>query len=108
NKDGVIDAAEVGSESAAKNCITVGASESVRPNIRSTYGDIRPASFPKAPIHDDPMANNADGMAAFSNRVPTQEGRIKPDVVAPGTSILSTHSRKAPAPSSPIFGTSND
>lgn len=31
-------------------------------------------------------------MAAFSSRGPTDDGRIKPDVVAPGTWILSTYS----------------
>jgi serine protease AprX len=106
NGDGVVDAAQVGSESAAKNCITVGASESLRRDIQRTYGSIRPTFFPKAPIHDDPMANHPEGMAAFSSRGPTQEGRIKPDVVAPGTSILSTHSRNAPT--STTFGTSTD
>lgn len=105
--DGSVDPAEIGSESAAKNCITVGASESNRPNIERTYGSIRPVDFPKPPIHDDPMANNPEGMAAFSSRGPTQEGRFKPDVVAPGTSILSTHSRNAPPPPT-LFGTSSD
>jgi len=32
-------------------------------------------------------------MAAFSSRGPVQNGRNKPDVVAPGTAILSTRSR---------------
>ncbi|KAI4259222.1 MAG: hypothetical protein L6R42_004688 [Xanthoria sp. 1 TBL-2021] len=32
-------------------------------------------------------------VAVFSNRGPTKEGRIKPDVMAPGTAILSTASR---------------
>ena len=110
NGDGVVDAAQIGSESAAKNCITVGASESVRREVHPTfptYGSLRPGDFPKPPIHDDQMANNADGMAAFSSRGPTQEGRFKPDVVAPGTSIFSTHSRNAPAAKS-TFGTSSD
>jgi len=105
--DGLIDPAEVGSESAAKNCITVGASESDRPDIDSTYGDLRADRFPKAPIHDDLMATHPEGMAAFSSRGPTQERRFKPDVVAPGTSILSTHSRKAPSAST-FFGSSSD
>ena len=110
NSNGVVDPKSVGSQSAAKNCITVGASESLRPRIKATfvtYGDVRPSSFPVNPLKTDPMANNAAGMAAFSCRGPTQEKRIKPDVVAPGTSILSTHSRAA-APAQPLFGTSSD
>jgi len=110
NADGRVDPAEVGSEAAAKNCITVGASESVRREIEPdfpTYGSLNPSDFPKPPIHDDPVADNADGMAGFSSRGPTQEGRFKPDVVAPGTSILSTHSRNAPA-ADHAFGTSSD
>jgi serine protease AprX len=107
NADGVVDPAQVGSESAAKNCVTVGASESDRRNIEGTYGSLRPIDFPRAPIHDDPMANHPEGMAAFSSRGPTRERRFKPDVVAPGTSILSTHSRHA-APASNLFGSSSD
>jgi hypothetical protein len=107
NGDGVIDPTSVGSESAAKNCITVGASESNRPEVKATYGSLRPSSFPASPITSDAMANNPEGMAAFSSRGPTKEGRFKPDVVAPGTSILSTRSRKAlNVPT--VFGTSSD
>ena len=43
----------VGSQSAAKNCITVGASESLRPKIKATfvtYGDVRPSDFPTNPL----------------------------------------------------------
>jgi serine protease AprX len=40
------------------------------------------------------MADNAEGLAAFSSRGPTAEKRLKPDVVAPGTAILSTRSQK--------------
>jgi subtilisin family serine protease len=39
------------------------------------------------------VANNPDGIVAFSSRGPTRDGRIKPDVVAPGTFVLSTRSR---------------
>ncbi len=48
--------------------------------------------FTANPIADDPTAGNAQQMAAFSSRGPTDDGRIKPDVVAPGTWILSTYS----------------
>ena len=104
--NGVIDAGEIGSESAAKNCITVGASESNREN-GETYGALRHASFPANPIAGDKIADHPDGMAAFSSRGPTKEGRIKPDVVAPGTCILSTRSRAAVSVPT-VFGTSSD
>jgi subtilisin family serine protease len=38
------------------------------------------------------MADNPDHVAAFSSRGPTRDNRIKPDVVAPGTFILSARS----------------
>ena len=77
----------------AKNCITVGASENLRPEFSDTYGAWWPQDFPANPIKSDKMADDAEGMVAFSSRGPTADGRIKPDVVAPGTFILSTRSR---------------
>jgi len=59
------------------------------------------------PIHGDPMADNPEGMAAFSSRGLTLEGRLKPDVVAPGTSILSTRSRHVQHVPT-VFGVSAD
>ena len=38
------------------------------------------------------MADDPDQVVAFSSRGPTADGRMKPDVVAPGTWILSTKS----------------
>jgi serine protease AprX len=111
NGDGIIDLAQIGSQSAAKNCITVGASEShrgddVQPTY-PTYGSIDPVDFSVAPIHDDAMADHPEGLAAFSSRGPTQDGRYKPDLVAPGTSILSTNSRAA-LTTDTRFGSSSD
>ncbi|KAL2812561.1 peptidase S8/S53 domain-containing protein [Aspergillus cavernicola] len=102
----VIDLAQIGAHAAAKNCITVGASESDQGNPR-TYHSAWPSRYPMPPIRNDPMADNANGMAAFSSRGPTKEGRIKPDVVAPGTSILSARSRASSLPASNIWGTSS-
>ncbi len=68
----------VGSPGTAKNVLTVGASENLHPDI-------------DAEISDDP-----DTMAYFSSRGPTSDGRIKPDVVAPGTSVLSTRAEQVP------------
>ena len=61
-------------------------------NTIFTYGAPWPDSFPVNPLRDDPSAGNAEQMAAFSSRGPTTDGRIKPDVVAPGTWTLSGYS----------------
>jgi hypothetical protein len=95
NSNGVIDPDSIGSPGTAKNCVTVGASENNRPNGSTpTPGlDINwtdwnwPALGAAGHVSDD-----AEGMAAFSSRGPTDDGRIKPDVVAPGTNVLSTRS----------------
>lgn len=104
--NGTVEPGSIGSEAAAKNCITVGASESKRIDFDHSYGEYWPDSFPTAPIASDRQADNPEGMAAFSSRGPTREKRIAPDVVAPGTCILST--RSSLAPQSNDFGTSPD
>jgi hypothetical protein len=103
--NGVVDAGQIGAQNGAKNCITIGASESQR-EFAPSYNDYWGSDFPANPIADDQQANDPDGMVAFSSRGPTQEGRIKPDVVAPGTCILSTRSGDASA--SDVFGHSDD
>jgi hypothetical protein len=65
----------------AKNVITVGASESYRPEgvDSCTYNGQEPMG------PDD--ANNTLDIARFSSGGPTFDGRAKPDIVAPGTHI---------------------
>ena len=112
NSDGVIDNDSIGAPGTAKNVITVGASENQRSdnypcdtsltytacatqggvNSIFTWGSAWPADYPANPIKDDVSANSVWQMAAFSSRGPTDDGRIKPDVVAPGSWILSTYS----------------
>ena len=46
------------------------------------------------PIFSDHVSNHPEGMAAFSSRGPCLDGRYKPDIVAPGTNILSTRSSR--------------
>ncbi|OAL33202.1 hypothetical protein AYO20_07519 [Fonsecaea nubica] len=67
--------AQIGAEAAAKNCITVGA----------TNND----------VHD------ADQLFEDSSCGPTREGRIKPDVVAPGIRLLSANSAHKGHPEEP-------
>ena len=89
----------------AKNCLTVGASESQRPLPATIHidpnlqdNDSNPAT-PKVNVPLQlPMgtqADNPDDIAGFSSRGPTNDtgdSRIKPDLVAPGTFILSCRS----------------
>ncbi len=91
--DGKINPMSVTAPGTAKNCITVGACENRRPNFNSqTYGAWWPQDFPVAPFRGNSMADDSDTVVAFSSRGPTGDGRVKPDVVAPGTYILSTRS----------------
>jgi serine protease AprX len=95
NSDGVVDPNSVNPPATAKNCISVGASENNRPDQTMTYGKRFSKSnrFPVDPINSDLMADNSEGMAAFSSRGPVANSRNKPDVVAPGTFVLSARSR---------------
>jgi serine protease AprX len=93
NSDGLIDAQSISPPGTAKNCITVGACENERPDKTLTYGQGWHTSFRASPIASDRVADNPDGIVAFSSRGPTRDQRIKPDVVAPGSYILSTRSR---------------
>src|SRR5215204_5403475 len=109
-------------EATAKNVLTVGAVE----NVRSNDGDpttyrvssappATPGGCPPVPLpYANPAWNalaggaalgftqsdNAGQLALFSNRgqVQASGGRIKPDLVAPGTNILSLRSTQQPAP----------
>jgi hypothetical protein len=99
--DGVVDTDSIGSPGTAKNCITVGASENYRPDYQyeypasmcissPTWNWFDNCSFSTSPVASDLLANNANGIGAFSSRGPCDDGRIKPDLVAPGIAIIST------------------
>ena len=94
DKDGVVDPGSVTPPSTCKNGICVGASENYR-NLSPTYGSSWPDDFSAAPISTDKIAQTKtpQGIVAFSARGPTADGRIKPDIVAPGSFIISTRSR---------------
>ncbi|MDP4181671.1 MAG: S8 family serine peptidase [Bacillota bacterium] len=70
----------INSPGAAKNCITVGAVENYRPYMKLYQGSS--------------VSDNPDESVFFSSRG-CVDGRIKPDVVAPGTYIASTLSSAA-------------
>lgn len=88
-----IDQGSVTSPGTAKNCLTVGASENDRNGqFPDTYGDWWPGEFPFDPIKSNGMVDSINDIAAFSSRGPCEDNRRKPDVLAPGTFILSTRS----------------
>ena len=93
---GKVEPSNLTSPGTAKNAITVGASESYRPKAEGWGGyasnPYQAAGFFGEPIASDEMSDNINGMAAFSSRGPTQDGRTKPDLAAPGTNIISNRS----------------
>ena len=86
--DGVADAGSAGSPATAKNALAVGAAEG-RGAATRVWRDSWPEDFAVQPIALDPMAqaDGPQGMAAFSGRGPCADGRLKPDLVAPGTFV---------------------
>jgi len=74
------DSQTMDSPASAKNVIATGACENVPGTLALTYGL---------------YADGPDTMADFSSRGPCEDGRIKPDVVAPGTWIASAASSYA-------------
>jgi serine protease AprX len=99
SQTGFTDWLSIGSPASSKNALTVGASRSDRTSggySQITYGNAWPEEFPDAPIAQEKISGNPEGLAAFSSRGPCTDHRIKPDVVAPGTDIVSTKSSRAP------------
>ena len=93
--DGVVDLDSLNSQATAKNIIAVGGAENSR-EAGHTYGEIYRSRYPADPVSADdiakPYAGGSRGMAAFSGRGPCDDGRIKPDVVAPATMICAPRS----------------
>ncbi len=98
-QEGFADFLSIGSPASAKNVLTVGASRSSRTDggyAKQTYGEVWPDLFPFPPLNKETISGNIDSLAAFSSRGPCDDNRIKPDIVGPGTDIVSTKSRNAP------------
>lgn len=99
DKDGRVDYGSVSSPGTAKNVLTVGASENLveKGGLQKKLGELgsleRGYAWPTEPLASDTLSNSANGIAAFSSRGPTADKRLKPDVVAPGTNVLSQCSK---------------
>jgi hypothetical protein len=123
NGDGILDMNFLGDDGVSKNILCIGASENVTntDGRSTTFREDQPgrydtAAFDKtaggAPNSGDyPQSDNANDIALFSNRgrtvrnpppgaapgAPGPPGRVRPDLVAPGTNILSTRPVGLPA-----------
>lgn len=97
DKDGRVDAGSVSSPGTAKNALTVGASKNyvLTGGIQKKLSELKigQEKWGVEPLASSRLSENAQGLAAFSSRGPTQDGRLKPEIVAPGTNILSTRSQ---------------
>ena len=93
--NGRVDPNSVTPPGTAKNCTTVGACENNRPNQAMTYGEAWPDDFPPLPSTPIVWPTTSEGMVAFSSRGPTNDERIKPDVVA---LVDRSFCQRAPAP----------
>jgi hypothetical protein len=111
--DGVIDADSLSTPATAKNGLAVGASENNRPPSASGCGSSAASPLSLcwasyldgigAPIADDFVSDDPGGLAAFSSRGPTDDGRIKPEIVAPGTNVVSARSHASGASYSSVY-----
>jgi hypothetical protein len=94
--DGTNNARSISAPATAKNVITVGAAQNVQP-----FGGEDGCDTP------DSQADNANAVLDFSSRGPCDDGRHKPDLVAPGSHITGGAPQAAdPAPdgtASPCF-----
>ncbi len=101
NKDGRIDGGSVATPGTSKNALTVGASENLVSSggIQKKIKELRGAaeSWGAAPISESMVSDSVDGLAMFSSRGPTNDGRLKPEIVAPGTNVLSVKSQQPTA-----------
>lgn len=90
----------------AKNVLAVGASTTDRTAFQRTWRQFDPKAFPQPPTSDLCMTGVPIVAAALSSRGPTDFDSIKPDLLAPGTYILSSRAGGVNAP--PYWALDND
>jgi subtilisin family serine protease len=99
--DGNIAFSSLTAPATAKNCLTVGACCS--PRVDGPFGGLAwrdyPGDAPRLPpMADLQLTGDANVIAALSSRGPVLNGRMKPDVVAPGIGIAAARSGDSDRP----------
>jgi serine protease AprX len=103
--DGRIGLGSLAAPAGAKNALTVGACCSPRPDgpyadkLWKQYDGKRAPTRPA--MADLRLTGDADVVAALSSRGPSDDGRIKPDLVAPGVGIVAARSHDSGTPIHP-------
>jgi serine protease AprX len=96
--DRVRDAGSLYAPASAKNVLTIGATEGAASGIgiRGSWGDMDPAfdRYRSTPDRADAVSGDPTQLALFSSAGPTADGRIKPDLCAPGTNLAAPRSQR--------------
>lgn len=101
DRDGnrILDQQSLYAPASAKNVVAVGATEGGIADIglRTTWGgfDNTNSRFRSSVDRADAISGEAERIALFSSAGPSRDGRIKPDICAPGTNLAAPRSRSA-------------
>ena len=91
------DVGSVCAPACAKNVVAVGATEGplVGQGSRATWGQLDPSArrWPVLSERSDSVSGEPDRIAPFSAAGPTADGRVKPDLCAPGTNLVGARSQ---------------
>ena len=98
NGDRRIDERSLYSPAAAKNVIAIGATEGPRQGVGlrvnwSAFDHERVKRFTNLRDREDAISGQPEHIALISSAGPTRDGRIKPDLCAPGTNLAAPRSQ---------------
>lgn len=101
NRDGAVDAGTLYAPASAKNVLAVGATEGPDAGIglRGGWAALDPdgTRFPDPAQRGASVSGDAGRLALLSSCGPTLDGRIKPDLCAPGTNLAAARSAASSA-----------
>ena len=102
NGDRRIDATSIYAPACAKNTVAIGATEGPREGVglRVNWGAFkngRRNRFAHRDDRDDAISGEPEHVALISSAGPTRDGRIKPDLCAPGTNLAAARSQATKA-----------
>lgn len=101
DRDGAPDPGSLYAPASAKNVLSVGATEGpdVGIGLRGGWAALDPAGtrFPDPALRTAQVSGQAERLALLSSCGPTLDGRIKPDLCAPGTNLAAPRSNATAA-----------